>query len=111
MQGKVNSVKQNMPPAAFAVLNAEQSEIESARLSEAISQAAADLALYVPICAEGGTGLWMLHLFQGYSLVTCMVVLNLAVSGLLVSWIMKFADSIMKVRPAAARMCAVLQYR
>lgn len=48
------------------------------------------------LCA-GGSGLWLLQLFQGYSPVTFLVVANLALSGLLVSWIMKYADSIMKV--------------
>ena len=41
--------------------------------------------------------MWVLQLFQGYTPVTFLVVANLALSGLLVSWIMKFADSIMKV--------------
>lgn len=45
----------------------------------------------------GGNGLWALRLFQGYSPLTFLVVANLALSGLLVSWIMKFADSILKV--------------
>ena len=45
-------------------------------------------------------GLWMSNIFQGYNVVTLMVVANLAFSGLLVSWVMKFADSIMKVRGA-----------
>ena len=31
-------------------------------------------------------------------MVTLLVVANMAFSGLLVSWVMKFADSIMKVR-------------
>lgn len=62
------------------------------------------LGLTINDVRQGGTGLWMLHLFQGYSLVTCMVVLNLAVSGLLVSWIMKFADSIMKVYATSMSM-------
>jgi Nucleotide-sugar transporter len=37
------------------------------------------------------------HLTAGYSLVTWLVVANLGFTGLLVSWVMKFADSIMKV--------------
>ena len=36
-------------------------------------------------------------MFKGYNLITVMVACNLAFSGLLVSWIMKFADSILKV--------------
>ena len=38
------------------------------------------------------------HLTAGYSLVTWLVVANLGFTGLLVSWVMKFADSIMKVQ-------------
>lgn len=37
------------------------------------------------------------NLTSGYSPVTYLVVANLGLTGLLVSWIMKFADSIMKV--------------
>lgn len=44
-------------------------------------------------------GFWMGHIFRGYNTVTLLVVANLAFSGLLVSWVMKFADSIMKARP------------
>jgi hypothetical protein len=44
-------------------------------------------------------GVWALRLFQGYDWVTLLVVVNLAFSGLLVSWVMKFADSILKARP------------
>lgn len=44
---------------------------------------------------RGGGGLT--HLTRGYSPVTWLVVANLGFTGLLVSWVMKFADSIMKV--------------
>lgn len=44
-----------------------------------------------------GQGIWLGNLLKGYNPVTFMVVANLAFSGLLVSWVMKFADSIMKV--------------
>lgn len=37
------------------------------------------------------------RLTRGYSPVTWLVVANLGFTGLLVSWVMKFADSIMKV--------------
>jgi len=50
----------------------------------------------VGACAQDG--LWVNHVFRGYDMVTLMVVANMAFSGLLVSWVMKFADSIMKVR-------------
>ena len=43
----------------------------------------------------------MFKLFKGYDWVTVLVVANLAFSGLLVSWVMKFADSILKVREAS----------
>ena len=43
--------------------------------------------------------MWLTSLGRGYNLVTVLVVANLAFSGLLVSWVMKFADSIMKARP------------
>lgn len=42
-------------------------------------------------------GLWSSQLLHGYNWVTVLVVANLAFSGLVVSWVMKFADSIMKV--------------
>ena len=45
----------------------------------------------------GHSSLWPSHLFRGYNGVTFLLVANLAFSGLLVSWIMKFADSIVKV--------------
>lgn len=41
------------------------------------------------------------NIFRGYNVMTLLVVANLAFSGLLVSWVMKFADSIMKVRRRA----------
>ncbi len=48
-----------------------------------------------------GGGIWLFTLFKGYDWVTVLVVANLAFSGLLVSWVMKFADSILKVRAHA----------
>ncbi len=55
--------------------------------------------------ALGGGGLT--GLTRGYSPVTYLVVANLGFTGLLVSWVMKFADSIMKVRGEKRReeMC------
>ena len=53
------------------------------------------------LCAAGSSGIWVFRLFKGYDWVTVMVVANLAFSGLLVSWVMKFADSILKVRSLA----------
>ena len=43
-------------------------------------------------------GPWWSRLFDGYSISTWMVVLNLGSSGLLVSWLMKYADNIVKVK-------------
>ncbi|EFN59537.1 hypothetical protein CHLNCDRAFT_19140 [Chlorella variabilis] len=51
--------------------------------------------------ASSGTG-W--NILSGYSFVTWLVVANLAFSGLLVSWVMKFADSIVKVFAASLAM-------
>lgn len=42
-------------------------------------------------------GPWWQRLFNGYNLTTWMVVLNLGSTGLLVSWLMKYADNIVKV--------------
>ena len=54
------------------------------------------LSLFAP---AGGDlhGLWITRIWTGYDWITWLVVLNLACSGLLVSWIMKHADSIVKV--------------
>lgn len=50
------------------------------------------------ISFTAGQGLGLGSILKGYGPVTFLVVGNLAFSGLLVSWVMKFADSIMKVR-------------
>lgn len=42
-------------------------------------------------------GPWWQRIFNGYSVTTWMVVLNLGSTGLLVSWLMKYADNIVKV--------------
>ncbi|MFQ6637092.1 hypothetical protein Gotur_013596 [Gossypium turneri] len=42
-------------------------------------------------------GPWWQRLFNGYSITTWLVVLNLGSTGLLVSWLMKYADNIVKV--------------
>ena len=42
-------------------------------------------------------GPWWEHLLDGYSITTWLVVLNLGSTGLLVSWLMKYADNIVKV--------------
>jgi hypothetical protein len=43
-------------------------------------------------------GPWWQRLFNGYSITTWMVVFNLGSTGLLVSWLMKYSDNIVKVR-------------
>lgn len=42
-------------------------------------------------------GPWWYRLLHGYDVITWLVVLNLACTGLLVSWVMKYADNIVKV--------------
>jgi len=42
-------------------------------------------------------GAWPIILFEGYTTITFLVVFNLAFSGLLVSFVMKYADTIAKV--------------
>ncbi|KAF8379661.1 hypothetical protein HHK36_029105 [Tetracentron sinense] len=44
-------------------------------------------------------GPWWQRIFNGYNMTTWMVVLNLGSTGLLVSWLMKYADNIVKVTP------------
>ncbi|GMP43714.1 hypothetical protein CsSME_00012971 [Camellia sinensis var. sinensis] len=49
-------------------------------------------------------GPWWQRLFNGYSITTWMVVLNLCSTGLLVSWLMKYADNIVKVYSTSMAM-------
>ncbi|KAL0015956.1 hypothetical protein SO802_003025 [Lithocarpus litseifolius] len=49
-------------------------------------------------------GPWWSRIFNGYSLTTWMVVLNLGSTGLLVSWLMKYADNIVKVYSTSMAM-------
>jgi hypothetical protein len=42
-------------------------------------------------------GPWWQRIFNGYTITTWLVVLNLGSTGLLVSWLMKHADNIVKV--------------
>lgn len=49
-------------------------------------------------------GPWWERLFNGYSIITWMVVLNLGSTGLLVSWLMKYADNIVKVYSTSMAM-------
>lgn len=54
------------------------------------------------------SGPWPMALVRGYSGVTYLVVTNLAFTGLLVSWVMKFADSIMKVYATSMAMLVTM---
>lgn len=49
-------------------------------------------------------GTWWYRLFDGYNFMTWLVVVNLGCTGLLVSWIMKYADSIVKVYATSMAM-------
>ncbi|KAJ9148026.1 hypothetical protein P3X46_030124 [Hevea brasiliensis] len=49
-------------------------------------------------------GPWWQRLLNGYSIITWMVVLNLGSTGLLVSWLMKYADNIVKVYSTSMAM-------
>ncbi|KAJ7952110.1 putative Cmp-sialic acid transporter [Quillaja saponaria] len=49
-------------------------------------------------------GPWWQRLFNGYNTTTWMVVLNLGSTGLLVSWLMKYADNIVKVYSTSMAM-------
>ncbi|CAN1300364.1 CMP-sialic acid transporter 1 [Linum perenne] len=49
-------------------------------------------------------GPWWQRLFNGYSITTWLVVLNLGSTGLLVSWLMKYADNIVKVYSTSMAM-------
>ncbi|KAK9280198.1 hypothetical protein L1049_013885 [Liquidambar formosana] len=49
-------------------------------------------------------GPWWQRLLKGYSITTWMVVLNLGSTGLLVSWLMKYSDNIVKVYSTSMAM-------
>lgn len=57
---------------------------------------------------KNGCSLWPTTLIHGYSFVTWLVVLNLAFTGLLVSWVMKFADTIVKVYSTSMAMLVTM---
>lgn len=50
------------------------------------------------------SGPWWDRLFNGYTITTWLVVLNLGSTGLLVSWLMKYADNIVKVYSTSMAM-------
>ncbi|KAK4339363.1 hypothetical protein RND71_040825 [Anisodus tanguticus] len=49
-------------------------------------------------------GPWWQRLLNGYNMTTWLVVLNLGTTGLLVSWLMKYADNIVKVYATSMAM-------
>uniref|UniRef100_A0A5B6YN47 CMP-sialic acid transporter 1 n=1 Tax=Davidia involucrata TaxID=16924 RepID=A0A5B6YN47_DAVIN len=49
-------------------------------------------------------GPWWQRIFNGYSITTWLVVFNLGSTGLLVSWLMKYADNIVKVYSTSMAM-------
>lgn len=53
---------------------------------------------------EFENGPWWQRIFKGYSVTTWLVVLNLGSTGLLVSWLMKYADNIVKVYSTSMAM-------
>lgn len=55
---------------------------------------------------QGGfnKGPWWQRIFNGYTITTWLVVLNLGSTGLLVSWLMKYADNIVKVYSTSMAM-------
>eukprot|EP00192_Tetraselmis_astigmatica_P011021 CAMPEP_0117648602 /NCGR_PEP_ID=MMETSP0804-20121206/501_1 /TAXON_ID=1074897 /ORGANISM="Tetraselmis astigmatica, Strain CCMP880" /LENGTH=369 /DNA_ID=CAMNT_0005454233 /DNA_START=529 /DNA_END=1638 /DNA_ORIENTATION=- len=58
--------------------------------------------------AQYAGGIWLHKLFENYSTATYLVVCNLSFTGLLVSWIMKFADSIVKVYSTSMAMLVTM---
>mmetsp|Transcript_52444 Transcript_52444/g.166801 ORF Transcript_52444/g.166801 Transcript_52444/m.166801 type:complete len:327 (+) Transcript_52444:194-1174(+) len=53
-------------------------------------------------------GAWPFTMFDGYDAITVLVVCNLAFTGLLVSWVMKYADSIVKVYSTSMAMLVTM---
>uniref|UniRef100_A0A061SGM7 Solute carrier family 35 (UDP-sugar transporter), member A1/2/3 n=1 Tax=Tetraselmis sp. GSL018 TaxID=582737 RepID=A0A061SGM7_9CHLO len=56
------------------------------------------------VAAGFANGPWVTNAFNGYNWVTFMIVLNFAFAGMSVSWIMKFADTIVKVYATSSAM-------
>eukprot|EP00899_Mesostigma_viride_P021177 jgi/Mesvir1/29060/Mv18368-RA.1 len=55
-----------------------------------------------------GSGNGYSAIFEGYSFVTVAIVLNLAASGLVVSWLLKFADNIVKLYATSMAMVVTM---
>lgn len=59
---------------------------------------------YDDIIAGFENGSWITNALTGYNWVTVLIVLNFALAGMSVSWIMKFADTIVKVYATSSSM-------
>jgi UDP-sugar transporter A1/2/3 len=59
---------------------------------------------YDDIQSGFANGSWVTNAFDGYNWVTVLIVLNFAFAGMSVSWIMKFADTIVKVYATSSAM-------
>ena len=57
---------------------------------------------------SNGVSLWPSVIVRGYDATTWLVVLNLSLTGLLVSWIMKYADTIVKVYSTSMAMLVTM---
>jgi len=53
-------------------------------------------------------GIWVQNGFYGYGLITWLIVLNFSFSGLFVSWLQKYADTIVKVYATSSAMLLTL---
>jgi len=59
---------------------------------------------YDDVTSGFSNGMWITNAFDGYNWVTVLIVLNFAFAGMSVSWIMKFADTIVKVYATSSAM-------
>eukprot|EP00192_Tetraselmis_astigmatica_P013446 CAMPEP_0117657502 /NCGR_PEP_ID=MMETSP0804-20121206/5365_1 /TAXON_ID=1074897 /ORGANISM="Tetraselmis astigmatica, Strain CCMP880" /LENGTH=320 /DNA_ID=CAMNT_0005463961 /DNA_START=303 /DNA_END=1265 /DNA_ORIENTATION=+ len=59
---------------------------------------------YDDIASGFQNGSWLTNALSGYNWVTVLIVLNFAFAGMSVSWIMKFADTIVKVYATSSAM-------
>ena len=59
---------------------------------------------------SNGISLWPRVVTRGYDIITWFVVFNLAFTGLLVSWIMKYADTIVKVYSTSMAMLVTMLF-
>ena len=59
---------------------------------------------YDDMQANFAHGSWLTNCLNGYSLVTFLIVINFSFSGLFISWLQKFADTIVKVYATSSAM-------